>query len=610
MTDFKLTDEQEAILEKFLEGKNISINAYAGSGKTATLAILAYNVLQSKKGIYCAFNTSMAEEAAAKFTDNVQCMTTHSMAYKKMLMKYPAERLIGNINYSVLNSIFQFNPVTHDSCLLVVEEEAFPITVKSYGNKVAADVTASITKFLQKFDDTVDRTDLNLDGGYAYTSNISLLRELINGTIQFKKFSDRDLIIERYFGSNVLQAIKMLGKAPPAQKLKALINNRVVKRKFIRSGLQINYNPSYEEFVLKCVRDVWKRMNDKDDTIPLTHDGYLKIWARTEPKLVGDFIFVDEAQDSSDVIFNLINNQKHMQCVVVGDRYQQIYEWRGAQNIMDRFPDFEQLKLTKSFRLTPATAALANIILEKHCNDRITGLMTYVGEPETTCYLFNSGDALINKAFELLADGVTDLRILGGVKSICALLFDARSIISGEIVDRVESPLFGFNGWDAVKEHYEDKSGNESKDETNKTAKKLITLIDKYSVESLINLFSKDNPDAKITLSTVHAAKGLEFDKVIFETNKMRYLSSKELAERDRVHYVAMTRSKGYNEGLEYIIDNNNMIKFKAESIANNDSILRKFSFITANSEGYMIHDSESKVESVRTKKKNTWKDE
>ena len=53
--------------------------------------------------------------------------------------------------------------------------------------------------------------------------------------------------------------------------------------------------------------------------------------------------------------------------VLVGDRHQQIYRFRGAENALDapQLVDADQLYLTHSFRFGPAVAQVANMLPDK-----------------------------------------------------------------------------------------------------------------------------------------------------------------------------------------------------------------------------------------------------
>lgn len=72
------TDEQRAALEAFATGDDLVITAGAGTGKTATLRMLAES--QNSPGVYIAFNRSIADEARGRFPRRVQARTAHSFA--------------------------------------------------------------------------------------------------------------------------------------------------------------------------------------------------------------------------------------------------------------------------------------------------------------------------------------------------------------------------------------------------------------------------------------------------------------------------------------------------------------------------------------------------
>ena len=83
----KPTLEQENIVKEFPNVQMLKINACAGSGKSSTLKLLAQ--ANPNKSLYVAFNKAIAEEAKESFPSNVECRTTHSLAfakYGKMLM--------------------------------------------------------------------------------------------------------------------------------------------------------------------------------------------------------------------------------------------------------------------------------------------------------------------------------------------------------------------------------------------------------------------------------------------------------------------------------------------------------------------------------------------
>lgn len=82
--DKRLTDEQQHAVELAVKHRgNVKIEAFAGTGKTTTLKAIG-QAMGSKKGLYLAFNKSIADEAARTFPRTVQCKTVHALAFREM----------------------------------------------------------------------------------------------------------------------------------------------------------------------------------------------------------------------------------------------------------------------------------------------------------------------------------------------------------------------------------------------------------------------------------------------------------------------------------------------------------------------------------------------
>lgn len=79
-----LTTEQQAVVDyakQVTASELILIDSVAGSGKTTLLKAIAKE-LGSQPGLYLAYNKAIAAESSKKFPKNVDCRTTHSLAYK------------------------------------------------------------------------------------------------------------------------------------------------------------------------------------------------------------------------------------------------------------------------------------------------------------------------------------------------------------------------------------------------------------------------------------------------------------------------------------------------------------------------------------------------
>ncbi len=109
----KATQEQQEIISGVQQGKDMIINAFAGSGKTSVLIMIA-EAYPERRGIYLAYNRSIADEARSKFPPHIQCITTHSLAYQaigkhfkaKLQQRLTATKVLNYFNVDVVNRLF------------------------------------------------------------------------------------------------------------------------------------------------------------------------------------------------------------------------------------------------------------------------------------------------------------------------------------------------------------------------------------------------------------------------------------------------------------------------------------------------------------------------
>ncbi|MDY9251667.1 UvrD-helicase domain-containing protein [Escherichia coli] len=120
--------------------------------------------------------------------------------------------------------------------------------------------------------------------------------------------------------------------------------------------------------ILQAVQVLWHEMSRPDGTFPVTHDTCLKLFQLSSPDLSRrwDTILFDEAQDANPVTSALVLCQS-CRVILVGDRYQQIYRFRGADNALSHptLNDADRLWLTQSFRFGPSVARMANLLLQR-----------------------------------------------------------------------------------------------------------------------------------------------------------------------------------------------------------------------------------------------------
>ncbi|NXN31602.1 FBH1 helicase, partial [Nycticryphes semicollaris] len=127
-------------------------------------------------------------------------------------------------------------------------------------------------------------------------------------------------------------------------------------------------SPEEKRINVEEAKEIWHNMKKLDGDVEkkykITCDGYLKLWQLSKPQLSGyDAIFVDEAQDCTPAIVDIILSQK-CGIILVGDPHQQIYTFRGAVNTLYSVPHTHVYYLTQSFRFGPEIAYVGATILD------------------------------------------------------------------------------------------------------------------------------------------------------------------------------------------------------------------------------------------------------
>ncbi len=290
-------------------------------------------------------------------------------------------------------------------------------------------------------------------------------------------------------------------------------------------------------------RELWERMLDPSDRAPLGHDGYFKRWSLNNPEIPGSFILMDEAQDTNPAMLAALRNQDS-QIVYVGDRYQQIYEWRGAVNAMDSVTTRHRCFLTQSFRFGNAIADAATLLLRALGEEqRLTGTTSVAsklgcGQPNAVLCRTNAG--VIDHVIQAFAAGLTPCVVGGTVER---LLQGVSRIKSDQPTDVPE--FFGFQNWHEVVQFSESEEGQHIK-----TFVRLVERHGENKLRSYLSRVAQRERDASLIVSTAHKAKGREWDNVVVVddfTVVKKDDDGQEIGfdeEELRLLYVALTRGR------------------------------------------------------------------
>lgn len=289
---------------------------------------------------------------------------------------------------------------------------------------------------------------------------------------------------------------------------------------------------------------IMDKMFDLNSDLPITHDVYLKAWALTNPVISKDFIFFDEYQDANPVIAQVIKNQQ-CQKIFVGDRFQQIYAWRGAVNALSD-NSLEMLHITKSFRFGEAIAAMANEIISAyypykfkyinfHGNDDIESEIIY-SETIPDCIICRTNRGVIGQTIEML-DQDQNVYILGGTKPLTYLINSIVQLKNESYTNHPE--LFLFNNYEDLVDYADSPMGGD--------LKPVLKLLEDYGRNRLLNILestTEDPEEAAVTITTAHKAKGLEWSTVRL-ANDFKYPKDTDVptTEEANILYVAASRA-------------------------------------------------------------------
>jgi superfamily I DNA/RNA helicase len=301
------------------------------------------------------------------------------------------------------------------------------------------------------------------------------------------------------------------------------------------------------ETIKQYARQLWQRMEDLNDKMPITHDFYLKKWALSRPFIGVDFILFDEAQDANPVLTDVITNQSHANIIIVGDRYQQIYSWRGARNAMQSV-DLPESQLTKSFRFGQSVADVANHILNNQINANVDikgfeNIDSTIKEVEqSNCIISRTNANVIKNVFSILDNNLRP-HVVGGTRELLSLVKAIETLKEGKRTNHAD--LRTFESYDELLEY--------SKTDHGKDIAKPLDMIDKYGYLDLEKALNKTNKisdqDCDVVLTTAHKSKGLEWDNVRLDSdfrpmqNKYGQPNKQWSEEEANLLYVAATRA-------------------------------------------------------------------
>jgi len=302
------------------------------------------------------------------------------------------------------------------------------------------------------------------------------------------------------------------------------------------------------------------------DSTNCPHDFYLKISHRENTFQAQlskyDLVLIDEGQDLSPIMIDALSIYKGS-VIIVGDSHQQIYSFRYAEDAMYNFEHDEMLDLTMSFRFGEKIAILVSKFIQCSKEDRkfkLTGnpvaksqvnfydnIDLIENRPNTailsrTNFSMFKNALLLKSRKQFFCFGRDISAELHKILNVYWLFENQMSKINDDLIK-------SFKSVDTLEEYA--KAINDYQ------LIKILELVKNYKNEfpgiifEFLKLCKEDKNDrTAIILSTIHAAKGQEYDHVVIDddviprldvsNNKVEYNYFEEV----NIVYVGMTRVK------------------------------------------------------------------
>jgi len=315
---------------------------------------------------------------------------------------------------------------------------------------------------------------------------------------------------------------------------------------------------SFSKLLAEDARILWEDMRSPNSELPMLHDGYLWLWAQSNPQLPGDFVLLDEAQDASEVIKHIVLSQD-AQPIIVGDQRQQIYEWRGAINLMETL-DWEKNYLSQSFRFGNHIAGAANLVLDHlDCPIRLRGFETDRSNlPNTRAMLYRTNAGVFGELIDRSLQRNQRVHIVGGTGDMYQMLNAVEALKKGR--QTAHPDFIGFKTWPEYVDAAESYNAPHE-------MRLLVKIVNKYPMDKLKQAVGAakgvDEQYADISLLTAHKGKGREWSHVAIgkdftlpEKNPLLDTDDNTLSDEEgRLQYVALTRAQTNLYGCKEMVN-------------------------------------------------------
>lgn len=534
------TSEQNTIIQSFLSGASIAVEAAPGSGKTS-LGLLTVDAMASKgkRCIFTSYTKSIVENIQERLdqyqlSSYAKASTIHSLGFSQTVMTGLIDRtaIVGDITPYNLSSILKEKDV-------LLFRELYE-------------------KFSSQFVDRADRAV------FTEECHLPIKKIIIDSYKKFLVSSNRDpnmdhVDVENHYRLKYNRLLKMVD----SPRFSASFRQEYV-RILERS---IDDMMACKKNVLSTVKNMWG-MTMKG-SMPVLHDAYLKMYVNkledgssAPPRI--DYLIADEFQDANSAMLKFVDvlRKRNIQVLCVGDPNQHIFSFRGDKNGFETLPFDIRGQLTQSFRFNDEIAGL----LQDYARN-IMGQPEYIikGNPDVKSVVddfFTRDERKVQSVvltrtnmgiLQYVADNPDKMDVIHIPKGgeILKTLTDIDHLVKGE---KTTGPLAGIKSIDEIDDANEFRFVKQLVSLGHKTIQKMKSAVEKTAERT---------PERTHIVATTHWAKGQEFSAVYLakdldfsiepkikknlpmeEQLKLLKEHVDELENRKRLLFVAMSRAK------------------------------------------------------------------
>jgi hypothetical protein len=322
----------------------------------------------------------------------------------------------------------------------------------------------------------------------------------------------------------------------------------------------------HEGKIIQACRGIATAWNRSEKPCP--HDFYLKLFHKSgqfNRELDRyDLILVDEAQDLSPIMLDALKGCRR-RIVLVGDSHQQIYSFRYAIDAMRKLDCDEDFDLTLSFRFGSAIAELASIFIQEAKQEKgfliagnpekasmvsLSSRLSFQTNSISRAILTRTNLALFSSAMDLRSERIP-FHFERDLQHVLFRTLDVYWLSRGQ-KDRIRDAFIeSFASLKQLEEYAESMSDF--------PLAGMAQIVRKYGDDSFPAVVFEMADSARnkngtqsresITLSTIHTAKGQEYEEVYIDSGIAENISttakseSTQFDEEVNLAYVGFTRA-------------------------------------------------------------------